>query len=748
MTTRSIRALLGAHRSEGEDQLAAAALCFTAILTLSGLWIGYLFANAGDPGVAGSVRDLSVLLYGLPAAAAGVLVHAHWPGAPFGWVLLGYALTVIVPSALAAPLWVEGGGTTARSAVVAFEAVANLVKVTLWYSLPLWFPKGRLSRRWWFYLAAVAVWAAPQTFAYAAASGTQFGAPNPLATGWWGETAAALRDRLSSAWDVTDVLLIALSTGVLLRRILRGEPRLRRPLLLLLSTYLLWAVAQRIYYYFSDQAYWPTYFLFTAASALWPVSVGFVVVRTGSWRISRSARRILAGLIVTTLLTVVYVAAAAVLAGGLTPGRAADAVVLVALAFLLGAGLRRTTGWAVGLVDRMYYGDRAHPYQVLQTLAERITHAVSPQDIPATLCTTVVETLRLPGAALAVHTRAGPRTLAQAGRPDDPGQRFPLLHQGTAIGHLSVSPREGEQELDEWDTGILSSLANQAAPALASLRLQEDLRTSREQIVSGREEERRRLRRDIHDGLGPALAGLRLRVDSAAARLPAEDPVGGELRTVSGELRRVIEEVRHITHRLGPAPLGELGLSTALRQLAAGFDCERLSVTAALDPDPLPPLPAAVEVAAYRIAAEALTNVLRHARAQHAEVRVRVDDRALTLTVEDDGVGFTPAPAPAPGLTPDAARDPNPESTADPAPDATADSPPSSGNGLGIRSMADRAAEIGGRCTVEGERERTERPERTEKSEKSERTDGPGTGTSVRAVLPRSSAPLGPDGSG
>ncbi|MFJ6656241.1 sensor histidine kinase [Streptomyces sp. NPDC091377] len=692
MTAWSVRTLLGSRRSEGMDQVAAAALCFAAILTLSGLWISYLLAHTDAPGVSGSVRDLSVLLYGLPAAVAGVLVHAHWPGAPFGWVLIVYSATVVLPSTLAAPLWLGSGGSTASGAVLAFEALANLVKVTLWYSLPLWFPKGRLSRGWWWYLAAVAVWVAPQTFAYAAAAPVQFGAPNPLATGWWGGAAAVLRDRLATAWDLSDVLLIVLACGVLLRRILRGEPRLRRHLFLLLSTYLLWAVAQRVYYYAGDDAYWPSYILFTVASALWPVSVAYVVFRTGSWRISRSARRILARLIVTALLTVGYVAAAAVLAGGLTPGRTADAVVLVTLAFLLGTGLRRTSAWAGGLVDRLYYGDRAHPYQVLQTLAERISHAVSPQDIPATLCTTVVETLRLPGAALAVTTRAGPRILAQAGRPEEPGQRFTLLHQGAVVGHLSVTPRDREPELDQWDTGILSSLANQAAPALASLRLQEDLRSSREQIVSGREEERRRLRRDIHDGLGPALAGLRLRVESATARLPAEDPVGAELRAVSGDLGRVIEEVRGITHHLGPAPLGELGLSAALRQLAAGFDGERLCVDAVLDPDPLPPLPAAMEVAAYRIAAEALTNVVRHARARHAHVRVHVDHRALTLTVEDDGTGFDPS-----------ART----------------------GGLGIRSMADRATEIGGRCAVEPVE---------------------GGGTRVRAVLPRSPALLVPEG--
>ncbi|MEV6398847.1 histidine kinase [Streptomyces sp. NPDC051907] len=695
MTSRSEhseRTLFGARYAEGEGQLAAAALCAAATLTLSGLWICYLLANLGSPGVAESAQGLRVLLYGLPTAAAAVLIHAHWPGAaPFGWALLVYSMAVILPSVAAAPMWLETPGPGWRGAVIAFEAVANLVKATLWYSLPLWFPEGRLSRGWWIYLGAVAVWLVPQVFSYAAfAEG--FGAANPLAEGWWGEQAAWLSSLLAPAQEVGHFLLIGVSTAVLLTRIRRGEPRHRRHLMLLLGTYLLWAGAQQLYYRFADRYYWPTYTVFTAASALWAATVVYVVMRTGSWRISRSARRILAGLLVATVLTAVYVAAAAVLAGGLTPNRAADAVVLVALAFLLGAGLRRTRGWAMGMVDRLYYGDRTHPYQVLQTLAERISHAGSPQDIPATLCTTVVETLRLPGAALAVHTRAGPKTLARAGHAGADRQHFELLHHGTVIGYLSVSPREGEETLDDQDTGILSSLANQAAPALASLRLQEDLQTSREQIVTAREEERRSLRRDIHDGLGPALAGLRLRVDNAAARMPSEDPMHEALRKVSGDLGMAIKEVRRITDQLGPAPLAELGLSAALRQLAAAFDSPGLAVGFELVPSPLPPLPAAVEVAAYRIAAEALNNVLRHARARRADVQVHVDSMALTLTVLDDGVGI--------------------EGTcADRGPDA---------GGMGLRSMADRASEIGGWCTV-----------------------GPlPHGTSVLAVLPRHSGPV------
>ncbi|WP_409468808.1 sensor histidine kinase [Streptomyces sp. HC307] len=142
--------------------------------------------------------------------------------------------------------------------------------------------------------------------------------------------------------------------------------------------------------------------------------------------------------------------------------------------------------------------------------------------------------------------------------------------------------------------------------------------------------------------------------------------------------------MRRITDRLGPAPLGELGLSGALHQLADAFDSPGLTVSTRLTPSPLPPLPAAVEVAVYRIAAEALTNVMKHAHAEHAELRVRVGTHVLTLTVVDDGIGCDPIQ----------------------------DHP----HGVGLRSMTDRAAEIGGRRTI----------------------NPVGDGTRVLAVLPRS----------
>ncbi|MFF2042641.1 ATP-binding protein [Kitasatospora sp. NPDC058170] len=690
-------------------QLSAAAAVMSLCLALATLWACYVLAHLGDPGVAQTRDQLAVLAYALPTAAAGMLLHAHRPGSPLGWVMLAYALAAILPKAAAAPVWVEVTDPGIVGAVTVLKAVCDTVRETLFFVLPLWLPSGRLTdRRWWWYIGAVALWETPIYLSYMGES-ELFGRPNPLADTPPARFLMAAYERLGGYDDQVFYVLVGIAAAVLLTRMLRAAPGARLRIGLMLGAYLLWAGMQDYYTRAPDDDYWLAYALFAAAGVVWAVAITYLVVKDGGWRLDRAARRILSGLLLATGLTTLFVVFAAVLSSWLVPGRGAAALVLIALVFALGSGLPRAARWAVGLVDRLYYGERAQPYQVLRTLAERVRQVVDPQQLPSALCATVAQELRLPGVALTVSTRAGQRPLAAVGRLDGPRQDFALVHHGTVIGELTVGLRAGEERLDASDVDILRSLADQASPAVASLRLQEDLQASREQIVAAREEERRWLRRDIHDGLGPALAGLRLRVDNAGAALAAQAPLSGTLRGISGDLAMAIKEVRRITDRLGPAPLGELGLARAIQQLSATFNGAGLTVTAELSPDPLPELPAAVEVAVYRITAEALNNVLRHARAHSAQVRVQVQRETLTLVVQDDGVGYRGLSAggsaggsAAAGGEIDA---PSAGGTGSGGEHGTAGTEAGAGgteagSGVGLRSMSDRAAEIGGRCTV------------------------------------------------
>jgi len=223
------------------------------------------------------------------------------------------------------------------------------------------------------------------------------------------------------------------------------------------------------------------------------------------------------------------------------------------------------------------------------------------------------------------------------------------------------------------NTVAILALPVPVALAIAVLRdrlFQVDLLArSRERIVAAREEERRRLRRELHDGLGPSLAALGLKVD-LASELSRTDPAGVEplLGEVRADVRAVLAQIRTLARDLRPPSLDALGLVGAIGEhVTASIGPGQIGPAIEMEaPEPLPALPAAVEVAAYRIAVEALANVIRHADAERCEVRLAVDDDALVVTVTDDGKGMRPR-----------------------------------ATGVGTRSMHERAAEVGGEVTFE-----------------------------------------------
>ncbi|HRV94047.1 MAG TPA: sensor histidine kinase, partial [Anaerolineae bacterium] len=209
--------------------------------------------------------------------------------------------------------------------------------------------------------------------------------------------------------------------------------------------------------------------------------------------------------------------------------------------------------------------------------------------------------------------------------------------------------------------------ARQTAAAAHTLQLAAELQESRQQLVTAREEERRRLRRDLHDGLGPQLASQMLTID-AIAKLLDDNPaqVRELLRHLKTQSQTAIQDIRRLVYNLRPPALDELGLVMALREGSKQFEQNGLSISLTITPDPLPPLPAAVEVATYRIAQEALTNVARHAQAGLCQVCITAQNHHLELAIRDDGRGF----------------------------------PAQYHHGVGLNSMRERAEELGGRIAL------------------------------------------------
>ena len=379
------------------------------------------------------------------------------------------------------------------------------------------------------------------------------------------------------------------------------------------------------------------------------------VLRYRLWAIDTIISRSVLYASVTAVLATLYGLVTVVGSRLVSPTVGASvAAVVVALAFAPARDRARR------VVDRMFYGQRDDPYATLRDLGRRLDHAVAPGQVLPGIVATVTSSLRLPYAAI---ERADDGTiLAAVGRPGSVVARWPLTHEGRTEGTLLASPRRGEDGFDHRDRQLLDDVARHAGLAVHAESLTADLLRSRQRLVTAREEERRRLRRDLHDGLGPILTGIGLNLDAARSQLTrkpeAADHLIADAKTASAQ---AIADLRQLVYGLRPPALDDLGLVGALQaqadRLGAGPSTSAeafpgsdrgpgtvVSVTA----DDLPPLPAAVEVAVYRTVMEAMTNSVRHGQARHCRVSLTIDhegptaDDQLVVTVTDDGTSAGP----------------------------------------------------------------------------------------------------------
>jgi two-component system NarL family sensor kinase len=348
-------------------------------------------------------------------------------------------------------------------------------------------------------------------------------------------------------------------------------------------------------------------------------------------------------------------------------------------------------------VNQLIYGYRDQPDVVLREIARTLDPAADADAVLAAAARTLGRSLRLPDVALEIDGGPQFRGRYSAGQPgaSQPGasqhgasqhglaEAAAAQYGGTAV-RILVAPRRGTV-VSGRDRRLLADLAPSIAVVAESHRLSRVLDTARLRAIATLAEEQRRMRRDLHDGLGPVLAGVRMTI-SSARRLagPASAEADQMLADAHGDVQAAMEEVRRLAHDLRPPALDELGLAAALRDRATrilAVGCALDFAASGLDG----PLPAAVEVAAYRIAAEAVHNVARHAGATRCSVRLRGSGDELLVEVTDDGTGLGPG------------------------------SP-----GIGLRSLRERAEELGGTIEI---------------------TTSPDAGTVVRARLPVAALP-------
>ncbi|MCB0124487.1 MAG: sensor histidine kinase [Caldilineaceae bacterium] len=328
-------------------------------------------------------------------------------------------------------------------------------------------------------------------------------------------------------------------------------------------------------------------------------------------------------------------------------------------------------------VNDLIDGQHDDAFALMATIHPHLDAMTTPQTILPTIAATIAQTLRLPYVAIATQSTGPPLEASFGAAPVGATiEALPLRYHETPIGELRVSPRRVDEPLSHSDFAVLRDLARQVGITLYAAKLTVDLQRSRTRLVTAREEERRRIRRDLHDGLGPTLANFAMRLEQAREALPpGATESDALLATLTTEAQAAIGDIRRLVYDLRPPDLDEYGLISALHEYLHRI--QPRGVIIRLDaPATVPPLPAAVEVAIYRIVQEAVNNGVKHAQADTITVTLTLledDPLPLSLQVEicDNGIGLAADHA----------------------------------IGIGLHSMRERAEELGGSYTI-GNREK------------------------------------------
>jgi signal transduction histidine kinase len=665
--------------SSGLDRPLSWLAAATGVATF-GFFVGTLVLRALIAGRGHDPADQvwSQALVGAAVAVPGTLIAARRPRHPIGWLLLLAGVWLAVPAF---------GTEYARYTFAAQPGALPGGDWWLWasrregaiqdYALPfllLLFPTGYLlSRRWrpvaWLIFASVTAVNVVYAFlagdivppAVGGGRSPFSGIRNPV--GLFGD---AQRDlpRIGPLLGGLSVLAIGLGLagGIARFRRSRGEERQQlKWVAYALAVAAVVVVNGAFTHWYTGQAV-----LHAVAGVGFAAAVTIAVYKYRLYDIDIIINRTLVYLLLSGIIAGGYIAIVTGV-GALIPHHGLAVELLAAgLAAVVFSPLRARLQT---LVNRLMYGERDDPYAALSKLATRLEATLSPDEVLPAIVDSVTSALRSPYAAIEVADGDGtPRIVAARGTlpPGAVPLRAPLTSSGAHVGDLVIAPRRGET-FNEADRRLLDGLAHHAGTAVHAADLTTQLQRSRERLVTAREEERRRIRRDLHDGLGPALAGITMQLD-AARRLTRRDrdAAGRLLQHLREQTQAAIADIRRLVYELRPPALDDLGLTGALAQHAAACSTAG-GLQVSVDADPgLPTLPAAVEVAAYRIATEAVTNVTRHADARTATVSLTASHGMLRVEVTDNGRGVSPVHR----------------------------------VGVGLTSMRERAEELGGSCTL------------------------------------------------
>jgi signal transduction histidine kinase len=703
----------GGRRAGGWPLIAACLV--TATLAVSGAALTLL--ARGDLADGDLASNLGEALAGIYYACLGALVVRR-AGNVIGWLLLGEGFLLAaedVANAYAVDGLKGGGGLPGAELVGLFAEWVFVPVIAGFIGTFLLFPDGRLpSRRWrpvaWFGIAATGLAMAgfavhPRTVALPAPGGVSASFPNPLAVGSLGRVWSTVLIGTPNGLAALSLPLFAAAVVSLAVRFRAGRREVREQIKWLAFMMALMLAAQAVALIgvvttgSMDNPVTGAAYGLSAAIALagMPAVVTLAILKYRLYQIDVIINRTVKYALLSAALTAVY--AAIVLGIGTTAGYAGGPLLTVTAAVAVAVLFQPARARAQLLANRLVYGRRATPYQVLADFAE---HMAGQLDTTAAL--TRMAAL-LGGATGATRVRvwvrvgagfrpevswpAGEREAGEAAAPvrDDSvlslsrgsptGNRArraaqrtaEVRHSGELLGALTLV-KPADEPVSTAEESLLANVASQAGLMLRNVRLTaelratiDDLTASRRRLVRAQDEERHRIERNLHDGAQQqlvALAMLLRLVDDAAA-----DPA--EVRRLSAQLkdgvRAAVEDLRALARGIYPPLLAEQGLPAALRAQAA-----RSPLPVLVEADDVGRYPREAEAAVYFCVLEALQNAAKYARARHATVALACRHGHLEFSVTDDGSGFDTA-----AVTGTAGR-----------------------AGTGLQGMADRLAAAGG----------------------------------------------------
>lgn len=625
-----------------------------AIVTAVLIVIGVATLRADDSPLAG-IQNAS---FAATVTVVGRAILQRLPTNSVGWLLLtagGFQAASFAAGGLADALDGEPAW-----AVSALDWAANWTWVPGVAALPLLamlFPTAPFPiTRWWFRVVVAAIVAIMAVLAFD---------PGPLENPAGGANPvgiAFVEPLVGPVLAAGAVILVAFGLVGVVRQLvrLRSSDRVRRAQSRWFTATCAVLIAWELFSGLVPEA--PRQVGWVVLPLLLPLAIGHAVLRHGLYDMGAVIDRTLVygALVLVGLACQVVIAAAfdVSLLGDVTAERVGSVVLTV-------IAVRITTRPIEAGVRRLVHTGQP-PVVAARAAATRLALADEEH-----LLESVSDAICTSGGFRAVRLRTTSDGLCVQGvsgvEPDWPARLVtPLTLGGSHVGKVEIwtkSSIDGATPDQRRLVDVLIPLATTAAGAVIA---KEELRRSREDLIRAQEEERRRIHRDLHDGFGPTMASIMMAADTALALGPDDDRVPELLAKLLARARDASGELRTVIQNLRPTALEELGLVGSLRQQAQAISANGL-VTQVNGPAGLH-LPAAVEVTAYRIVSEALTNATRHARARRCSVDIRLDGDSLVVAVDDDGRGMV--------------------SVAD------------TGEGVGLVSMQERAASLGGNCAV------------------------------------------------